>query len=290
MKNDTFARTKVMHLICECVKSDVSKLLYNESFVCATCMELTPRNLYRKYGSKDWVFYKRIDKSSKSKRIHVKHKICGNEFDILGRQLASKEGGYCPYCANPYGSISISDIDPEYEIVGDYQNNRDTVEIKHIRCGCVFKTSKTSFLAGSRCPICVPRYGYHDIIDAVEACTDGYMVRKGNKRGYVDIIHGSEVYEHIAYKQVMLDLKSEESEIFKDKHTTYRDKRSVRKMIYDNVVYESLRKGYWTFSDDLDGKEVTRIQRNLVQDLANLGYIHRISKGKYAIAGRGDTE
>ncbi len=289
--NSMYTKTKVMHLPCESVKpNNINRLLYGEPCACASCAELTPKNLYRKYGSKDWIFYERSDALRRSKRIHVKHKICGNEFDILGIQLASKEGGYCPYCANPHDGINISDVDPEYEIVGDYQNNRDAVEIKHIRCGCVFKTSKTSFLAGSRCPICVPRYSYQDVVDAVEACTSGYIVRKGDKRGYVDIIHGSEVYEHVSYKQVMLDLKSEVPEIFKDRHTTYRDKRSVRKLIYDNVVYESLRKGYWTFSDGLDGQEVTRIQRNLVQDLANLGYIHRISKGKYAIVGRGEEE
>lgn len=290
MNNTTFVQTKVMHLLCEKVKSDVSSLLYNENYSCASCAEPTPKNLYRKYSSKDWIFYERSDALRKSKKIHVKHRVCGNEFDTVPRRLALKADGYCPYCANPHDSINISEVDTEYEIVGDYQNNRDAVEIKHIRCGCVFKTSKTSFLAGSRCPICVPRYGYQDIVDAVEACTSGYTVRKGDKRGYVDIIHGSEVYEHIAYKQAMLDLKSEVPEIFKDRHIIYRDKRSVRKLIYDNVVYESLRKGYWTFSDGLDGKEVTRIQRNLVQDLANLGYIQRVGIGKYAIAGRGDTE
>lgn len=289
MRNDTFVQTKVMHLVCEDVKANVNRLLYGEPCNCMSCAELTPKNLYRKYGSKDWIFYENERAIRKKKRIHVKHKPCGNEFDILSARFAAKEGGYCPYCENPHDSINISDVDSEYEIVGDYQNNRDAVEIKHIRCGCVFKTSKTSFLAGSRCPICVPRYSFQDVIDAVEACTSGYTVRKGDKRGYVDIIHGTEVYEHISYKQAMLDLKSEVPEIFKDRHTVYRDKRSVRKLIYDNVVYESLRKGYWTFSDGLDGKEVTRMQRNLVQDLARLGYIQRVGVGKYAIAGGENT-
>lgn len=289
IRNDTFAQTKVMHLVCEGMKTNLNKLLYSESCTCMSCMELTPRNLYRRYGTKDWIFYENSNDIRKRKRVRVKHKPCGKEFVIRSKRLALKEGGYCPYCENPYAGVNISDVDPEYEIVGDYQNNHDAIEIKHIRCGCVFKVSKTSFLAGSRCPICVPRYNFQDVVDAVEACTDGYTVSKGNKRGYVDIIHGSEVYKHIAYKRAMLDLKSEVPEIFKDKHTTYRDKRSVRKLIYDNVVYESLRKGYWEFADGLDGNEVTRMQRNLVQDLARLGYIHRISKGKYAITGGENT-
>lgn len=286
LSNSSFSRTKIMHLPCEQISQKLGNLLYNENPRCQKCNKLTPEGLYYKYSSKDWIFYDNPVSERRKKRIHVKHKVCNNDFSIFMPQFSSKKDGYCPYCDKRQEPINISDVDREYEIVSSYQNNHEMIDIRHIRCRCIFRTSKTNFLAGARCPICVPRYSYQDVVDAVADCTEGYIVEKAEKRGHVNIIHGSDIYKRISYQKVMIDLKRDVPEIFQFRHTVYRDKRSIRKLIYDNVCSESLKKGFWSYADGLDGNEVSLDQKRIVQSMARVGYIHRIDAGKYNMVRR----
>lgn len=285
VSNDSFLHTEVLHLPCGS-KTNIKYLLYGDDYNCPECAKLIPQNLYRKYGSEKWIFYDVPESKRKKSRVYVKHLVCGNEFSMFFSRFSSKKGGYCPYCANPQMWRNGAKIDKEYKVVGEYKNCRTLVNIKHLSCGYVFKCSKTNFMKGTRCPICVPIYEYQDVVDAVASCADGYVVEKCEDRGYVNIIHGNEVYMHILSKKVMVDLKADVPQIFKDRHTVYQDKRTFRKMVYENVAFESLRKGYWTFEDGLDGKELTVTIKKKVQKMARDGYIHRIETGKYAICGK----
>lgn len=83
----------------------------------------------------------------------------------------------------------------------------------------------------------------------------------------------------------MNDLMSEESVIFTVKQKMYVPDRTLRKKILDNVRKYTDQKGYWEFSDGLDGEVVTRVQRNLIQDMAKMGYLVRIGKGRYVWQG-----
>lgn len=61
-------------------------------------------------------------------------------------------------------------------------------------------------------------------------------------------------------------------------------------MIFDSVKEECLRKGYWCFADGINQEPVSRTMRNLVQDMARLGFIKRISTGRYIVEIEGDAD
>lgn len=280
----------VLHKPCGSRTRRLDALLYGDAEYCRECRTLTPERLQRRFDPSgcQWKFYENPASERKRKRIHVRHLECQRDFNVFMPQFSSRENGYCPYCDNPKKSIDISKVDPDYEIAGDYRNNREQALLRHKTCGVVFRMSKTGFLAGGRCPVCTPRYRFEDVRDAVLSHTKGYGIEKGKKRGTVTIIlPGGAVISGAAYKTVMADLKSEKPSIFQDRIKPYQDIRSIRGLIYENVRRETLRKGYWRFSDGLDGQEVTRIRRNTVQDMARLGYIKRVGVGMYS-AGEGD--
>lgn len=288
ISNDSFMHTEVVHLPCGS-RTSIKYLLYAEDYHCPECAKLIPKNLYRKYGSENWIFYDEPTHKHRATRVYVKHRVCGTEFSMFYARFASQEGGFCPYCENPQMWKKGMKIDDDYKVVGDYKNAKTLVDIKHLSCGYVFKCSKARFMKGTRCPICVPIYTYQDVAEAVERCTSGYVIEGCEDRGFVNIIHGDTVHTHISYQLVMVDLKRKVPKIFKDRHTVYEDKRTFRKMVYENVVFESLRKGCWTFEDGLDGKELTRPQKKKVQKMARDGYICRLKVGKYAITGGENT-
>lgn len=277
---------EVIHMICGSKKKKLSFLLYGESEYCMECMKLIPERLKQRFdpAEKQWIFFHNSDSDRKKKRIRVMHKRCGKEFSIFMPQFTKIEGGYCPYCDKVQESINIEDVDPDYEVVGPYQNNREAVKIRHKTCGVIFETSKTSFLSGTRCPICVPRYSFEDLVQAVIKCTENYKIKKGKKRGTVEIetLDGA-VWKNVYYFEAMNDLKSDRPQIFLNRNVRYKEKRSARKIIYENVMKQTKEKGFWCFSDGLDGHEVSRIQRNMIQDMACAGYLIRTGKGKYQV-------
>lgn len=282
----------VVHNPCGSRIRKLDALLYGEPEYCLECRKLTPERLQHRFDPSccTWEFYENPDSERKRKRIHVRHLKCQHDFDVFMPQFSSKEGGYCPYCDNPQKSIHISEVDSDYEIAGEYKNNREQVQIRHKTCGVKFYMSKTSFLAGGRCPVCTPRYRFEDVKDAVLSHTEGYKIEKGKKRGTVTVtLPGGVVMSGVPYTVIMNDLKSEKPCIFKKRIKPYKDARSIRSVIYENVKRETFQKGYWCFKDGLDGQEVTRIRRNIVQDMARLGYIKRIGVGQYSV-DKGDEK
>lgn len=274
----------VIHEPCGSRKRKLMQVLYGEPEYCLECMKLTPERLKRRFDPSGvhWEFFENSETERQKKRIRVKHRVCGREFSIFSVRFGKKEGGYCPYCDNPQKVIDICTVDPEYRIVGEYKNNLLQVEMKHLACGTVFQTSKTSFLAGRRCPICTPRYDFKEVERAVMECAVGWTVRKEPRRGYVTLITPAGfVMSGLSYITVMNDLKSEKASIIKNRRKRWSDPVSIRRRIYDNVKKASLDKGFWCFADGLDGEPVSRTQRNLIQDLARLGYIERVGVGRY---------
>ena len=81
----------------------------------------------------------------------------------------------------------------------------------------------------------------------------------------------------------MNDLQADRPEIIKKRKKKYCPPRSVRRRIYDAVAKATNEKGFWEGRDGIDGEAYTRADRNILQDLANQGYIERIEKGKYRI-------
>lgn len=279
----------VIHVPCGTKQKKLSHLLYEEENWCRECRKLTSKRLQQRFDpdEKNWIFYENSPDDRKRKRIHVKHKQCGQDAFVFMPQFTKKESGWCPYCDGQNKSIAISDIDGAYELASGYKNNREMVKIRHKDCGIVFETSKTSFLAGTRCPVCTPRYDFESVAAAIESCTEGYEVIKERKRGYASVrMPNGVLLAHLSYSILMNDLKSEIPFIFRDRKCQYIEIRSIRRKIFDSVKAETERKGWWGFSDKIDGQKVSRSMRNLVQDMARLGYIKRIGTGKYITEGQ----
>lgn len=92
-------------------------------------------------------------------KIKVKHNICGFEYEVRPDNILY--GKKCPHCA---GNIKRTTKDfaklvdkitlGEYELIGEYTNNRIKVKIKHKTCGRTFDVTPDKFVGGKRCPVC----------------------------------------------------------------------------------------------------------------------------------------
>ena len=280
---------KVVHRPCGVAIKKLDAMLYDEEVPeCHECQTLKASHLQQKYDPKcvNWVFDDVTAEDRKKKKIKVMHKSCGKEFVMFANAFRQNgEKGYCPVCDNKVQVKDIKDIDNSYEIVGEYKNNVEQVDILHKSCGIVFKMSKNSFLAGGRCPVCTPRWNFTMVADAIENCCNGYKVNPAAKRGWaiVNCKDGRSITE--SYVKIMNDLMSKESVIFTDKQKMYVSSKTIKRKILDNVKKCTDQNGYWSFTDGLDGEVVTRVQRNLIQDMAKAGYLVRIGKGQYVWQG-----
>ena len=290
---DSLRSAVVEHTLCGTTSIKLHQLLTGKQVECKECKSLIPTYLQRRFDPerREWVFLDTDEKDRNRRRIRVLHKVCGKESFLFMPQYTSKEGGYCPVCDNPQKRVEISELDSEYEICGEYKNNREAVKIRHKTCGVVFDVSKTSFIAGARCPLCVPRYSFADVERAVKECCPGWTVVQEMKRGMVSLIMPNGfVLSGYPYGMVVADLKSEKSTIFQNKVKRWSDPVSLRKTIYDRIAEGTRSKGYWTFADGLGEVTdpsmpggVSRERRNIVQDLAKLGFIERCGKGQYRV-------
>lgn len=277
---------KVVHRPCNVAIRKLDVILYSEVPECNECQTLKASHLQTKYDPKqiNWIFADVTAEDRKKKKIKVVHKQCGQEFVMFANAFRQRSEGYCPVCDSKIEVKDIQAVDADYEIVGEYKNNIEQVDILHKDCGIVFKMSKTSFLAGGRCPVCTPRWDFQTVVSAVEECSSGYEVNPAPKRGWAIICKdGRSITE--SYTKIMNGLMSKEAVIFTDKQKMYVPERTLRKKILDNVRKYTDQKGYWEFADGLDGEVVTRVQRNLIQDMAKMGYLVRIGKGRYVWQG-----
>lgn len=92
------------------------------------------------------------------------HSICKQEFISRPDNLIMEKRKYCTKCSNNK-SYDINDFknkvkkitNNEYEVISDtYDNNKNKLIFKHNKCGREFKMSPNRFLAGNRCPLCIP--------------------------------------------------------------------------------------------------------------------------------------
>jgi len=60
----------------------------------------------------------------------------------------------------------------EYEVLGEYQNNKTKIKIKHITCGNVYEVRPNDFQQGYRCPKCSNEYNNGKKYDLVKSILD----------------------------------------------------------------------------------------------------------------------
>lgn len=95
-----------------------------------------------------------------NKKANFRHNICGNEYDVRASKFL--EGTRCSSCRKASQTKShvdfVSEVyqlyKDEYQVLGNYINNRTNIEMLHIVCGCNWAANPTNFLKGSQCPNC----------------------------------------------------------------------------------------------------------------------------------------
>lgn len=111
-------------------------------------------------------------KNAKTK-LKVKHEKCGLIYKAAPHKLLN--GRRCPVCvfkdmgekrSKPH-NVFVEEVNEtvgkEYEVLGEYKNNRTKILMKHIKCGDEFYITPDSFLRGSGCPKCKESWGEKEI-------------------------------------------------------------------------------------------------------------------------------
>ena len=101
-------------------------------------------------------------------KIKIKHNICGCEFKMYPDNFLKSTG--CPQCSGyeEHGKKKNTEqfkkqlydlVGDEYELIGEYVNNKTNITLKHNVCGNIYHPNPTNFLnTGRRCLYC---YGNH---------------------------------------------------------------------------------------------------------------------------------
>jgi len=101
-----------------------------------------------------------------STKIRIKHNKCGNVYLVMPNKFL--QGNRCCKC-NKYTKNRNRDIEVfkcevfnlyknEYEVLGEYVNNKTKIKMKHNICNHVYEVVPSSFLRGRRCPNCYRKY------------------------------------------------------------------------------------------------------------------------------------
>jgi uncharacterized protein with PIN domain len=91
--------------------------------------------------------------------IEFIHNVCNHKFNMKPNHFLS--GQRCPKCKKhiPYTLETLKEkicgmVGNEYDIWGEYKNNKSKINIRHNICGYEWFTSANGFLRGNRCPKC----------------------------------------------------------------------------------------------------------------------------------------
>ncbi|PGT15174.1 zinc-ribbon domain-containing protein [Bacillus cereus] len=98
-----------------------------------------------------------------NKNLKVKCNTC--LFEWYARPTNLLKGVGCPVCSGKRRKTTsdfIKELESvsgdEYQILGNYINNKTPIEIKHVICGYVWRVRPLDFLnKGNRCPVCVAK-------------------------------------------------------------------------------------------------------------------------------------
>lgn len=88
--------------------------------------------------------------------IEIKHIICGKSYFPIPVNIFSGNAA----CLNCFGQKRKTaetfklEVDPDYEVLEDYKNNKTKIKFLHRTCGNEFYKSPNHFLSGIKCPFC----------------------------------------------------------------------------------------------------------------------------------------
>lgn len=219
--NDT--KIRVIHNVCgtEFVQSPhVIKNIYRRGGIpCPKCLSESKgskiKNTIKSQYTYDWAIAKvsevtngeycgipndsdRADYKDTNSPLHIKHLICGREFQKPLNYLRKsyiKLGTGCPHCAEdkkpkkikkPKKNQSTKKLTLDefwekyhvdnYQIISkpeDYKNNKTKLIFKHLLCGNTYSVTPHDFQRGRRCPYC-SRLASKSEKDVVEFIKENY--------------------------------------------------------------------------------------------------------------------
>jgi 5-methylcytosine-specific restriction endonuclease McrA len=116
------------------------------------------KELIQLYGNEYAILEEYINNRTKLK---ARHNPCGFVFEVRPERILSGTS-LCPVCVKGMARTTESvrkqiDIltNGEYQLVGEYRRNKAKIQVKHKKCGYVWKVYPDNFLGkGSRCPWC----------------------------------------------------------------------------------------------------------------------------------------
>lgn len=91
-------------------------------------------------------------------KVLVKNLKCGHEYEANAGNILNGSG--CPVCRKfnkttyDFAAEINGKYPGEYEVVGEYVNNRTPISIKHLSCGHIWEVVPKDLLRQRRCPKC----------------------------------------------------------------------------------------------------------------------------------------
>ncbi len=92
-------------------------------------------------------------------KINFRHNVCGKLFSMSPNTFLS--GARCAHCygtprktTEQFINYVLGITGHDYEVLGEYKDNRTEILLKHNGCGAVFGMRPYVFNRGSRCPKC----------------------------------------------------------------------------------------------------------------------------------------
>lgn len=102
-------------------------------------------------------------KDSHSK-VKLFHTVCEKHYNVSPTSFLG--GTRCPYCAGRMKNTTENFKEEvkaltgeDYTVLGDYKNANTKINIKHNKCGHIWKITPNKFLHGRRCPRCNESHG-----------------------------------------------------------------------------------------------------------------------------------
>ncbi|MBQ6361850.1 MAG: TniQ family protein [Lachnospiraceae bacterium] len=278
---ENLGKYRAKHILCGSVKKDVRKLIWEYPVTaCSECRKMTAKKLQARinHTRNDISVLEVNRKEGKVMSAEIEHIPCGRHFRVFKGELPEWT---CPYCSGR--EFDIHDLSEGYDIISPLRNNHQGVMFRHNGCGCVFITSKTSFINGSRCPVCSPRYSYGEIEDMVKECAGEYTVKQHIARGKVMLYYRGFLLGVYDYRAVAADLESANPRIIIHRNRQFQPPVTKKRIIYQTIRDKAEESGSWGFSDGIPGVEMTRITRNMIRKMTVAGLLVRTERGRYKV-------
>jgi len=92
--------------------------------------------------------------------IRMYHLACGREFDVRPGNFKTRKR--CPLCNGSFRKTTEQFraevkrlVGDEYIVIGEYEGAKESIAMKHVKCGHEYSVAPTDFISGgNRCPDC----------------------------------------------------------------------------------------------------------------------------------------